>query len=294
MILAKQDCRSLVIGIIVAFMVVMQTPFDPALYMRAPVFSVSEGIALARALQAACPRGMPALVKKAVERLQKRIDAAQQALLERQRAETQLSEEDNRALDREMDGAWSGLRMRLDGYAALPAAEYPRARRAGELSAMLFGSDGLVFLRDSYPVQWTTMETLLARIDKDKLESDIDTLCGPEFLSHIRLLLPRYQRMVETIARREQGLSHNLAEHRQALARAIVSYATAMCATVDDEDAESIERVMTALRPLDNHRTTAARRGQGSSTRTSPEEPVIPAEQPALSEPAVISEPADE
>lgn len=42
-----------------------QEPFNPASYMRMPIFTVSEGIAPARALHAALPPDMPALVKRA-------------------------------------------------------------------------------------------------------------------------------------------------------------------------------------------------------------------------------------
>src|SRR5437868_3280348 len=116
--------------------------FDPSLYTRAPVFSVSEGVALARALLGALPKGLPATVTKAADKLKLRIEAAQSALIDRQRQSGQMSPEDTRALDQEMDSAWSGLRQRLDGYASLPGESYPNARRAAELRTALFGSEG--------------------------------------------------------------------------------------------------------------------------------------------------------
>lgn len=256
--------------------------FDPSLYTRAPIFSVQEGISLARALIAACPKGMPASVKKAADKLEQRAQQAQTALVERQRLDNQIREEDTRALDQEMDSAFSGLRMRLDGYACLPQDKYATARRAAELSALLFGADGLAFLRDSYSAQLTTMDTLLKRISEDKLGKDLDALCGPEFLSHIRALLPRYERMVQALLSRDSGNGvTNLAMYRNTLSRSIVAYATAVCASVDEDDPGTITRALAALKPLDGQRNAIANRRNSAEKPESPPAPNALASSPS-------------
>lgn len=250
---------------------------DLSVYLRAPVFSVQEGISLARALAAACPKGVPALVKRAQGKLNRAADAAQTALRDRQRETNQLSEEDSRALDQEMDGAFSGMRLRLQGYASLPTEQVPRAGRAAALLTQLFGSDGLSFLRDSYSAQLATMQALLQRIAEDKLDKELDSLCGPEFLAHIRALLPRYERMVHAMLSRASGPGQNLLSHRAALSRAVVGYATSICATVDEEDVATVQQALAALAPLDGQRTAIAAR------RPTPGDPEPPPSPPAAS-----------
>jgi hypothetical protein len=245
--------------------------FDPSLYTRAPVFSVQEGVALVGALLAAQPKGMPASVAKAADKLRQRLQAAQGALVARHREVNLQTEEDTRALDSEMDGAWGGLRQRLEGYASLSRSQHEKARRSAELLTTLFGTGGLTFLSATYATQFTAMETLLARIHKEKLEAEIDELCGPEFLSHIKALMPRYQAMVHGVFSRERAAGENLLDHRHALARAIVAYATAVCATVDEDDPKTVERAVVALRPLENQRF------QSNSRRSpAPEPPPAP------------------
>src|SRR5262245_4207413 len=170
-------------------------PFDPSLYTRAPVLSISTAIALGHALVDACPKTMPQPVPKAKNKLNAAVKAAQKAWGERQKADAGGGE-DPRELDQEADTSWSAFRMRLQGYAALPTKRFPRATRARELTTTLFGG-GLEFLKDEYPTQWAAMDTLLKRIDDEKLAKDIDELAGPEFLKQLRNVTKRYGEMVK-------------------------------------------------------------------------------------------------
>lgn len=236
---------------------------DFSLYTRVPVFSLSEGIALARALVTACPPGMSGPAKKVLEKLKSRADDAQSALVERQRENSSVSGEDSRGLDQEMDNCWGGLRQRLEGYAALPRS-VARSARAAEVLQKIFGDEGMGFLKESYAAQLTTMQALLQRIDEDKLAKELDALCGPEFLEQIRLLMPRYERMVHGQFQRDAIAGPNLLSHRRQLGRAIITYATAVCATVDEDDGSSVSRAAVALRPLDVFRESInSRRPRG-------------------------------
>ena len=257
------------------------TPIDLSIYLRSPVFSVQEGISLARALLAAAPKGLPALVRRTADKLRQAADAAQDALLARQREQNQLSEEDSRALDQEMDSVWGGLRLRLQGYAFLSADSVPQAGRAAALLTQLFGSEGTNFLKESYSTQLATMTTLYKRITKDKLGKEIDALCGPEFLAEIRRLLPRYERMVNAMLSRPAASGPSLFVHRSALSRAVVAYATAMCALVDEDAPETLERTVTALAPILGQRNAiAGRRPTGG------EDPELPPDSPSAPAPA--------
>lgn len=241
----------------------IDSSFEPGVYTRGLVFSLPEGVALARALIAAVPAGYPGVVMKAAERLVDRTESAQQALLELQGETGPLSVEDCRTLDFEMDAVWEGLCQRLEGYASLPS-RITNSRRAAELLRALFGNEGTSFLKESYAVQATTMQTLLRRIENDNLTKALDALCGPEFLEQINTLMPRYERMVQAMLNRDGGSGQSLLHHRHILSRAVVGYATAVCATVDEQDPASVEKACRALAPLSEFRTVAASRHERS------------------------------
>jgi Family of unknown function (DUF6261) len=256
---ASRSARSLVF---------MSVPFDPTPYVRAPIITVSSGVTLALAVADACPAGAPVAVKKAQKRLWTTAEKARDDLAARNRALGVYSEEDSRALDNEADRCWGGLRMRLQALAMLPAARYPRARRAAELEAKLFG-EGTEFLKAEYTVQGPAMAAILQRIDEDKLAAEVDALAGPDFLKALRDVQPRYEAMVSERLRRDKALGQNLLETTRALQAAIVNYATKLIATIDDEDPESVEAVRVALLPIDNFRKDAAR--PASSEEAGPE-----------------------
>jgi hypothetical protein len=172
-------------------------PFEPYLYARAQNITLASGIVLARALVAACPDIMPPPVKKAVKHLAKVAANAEKAWADRQRDLGAVPDANSRALDQEADGAWGNLRDRLVAYAGLSRTLFPRAARAQELVDSIFGATGLVFLRDTYVLQWSAMSMLLKRIDDEGLAADVDKLAGPEFLQHIRNVHPRYEAMVQ-------------------------------------------------------------------------------------------------
>ena len=108
--------------------------FDPAPYSNAPRMSLESGIALARALVAACPKTMPARIHKAAQKLAQHTDNAQAKLALRQTALGSISEEDKRLVDQAGDGTWGAHRGRHLAYSMLPAAEYPDAKLPGKLS----------------------------------------------------------------------------------------------------------------------------------------------------------------
>ena len=155
------------------------------MYVRAPVITVSTGIALANALADACPADASPGVKKALKHLVALAKRAKTHLADRNRVLGVYSEEDSRDLDNEADRAWGGLRVRLTGFAMLRPEDYPRARRAAELDALLF-AEGTEFLRLDYPAQSTAMGALLERIATDGLEKDLNDLAGPEFFKALR------------------------------------------------------------------------------------------------------------
>ncbi|WP_437478911.1 hypothetical protein WME75_31375 [Sorangium sp. So ce1014] len=243
----------------------MDPTFDASIYVRAPVINIANGVTLAHALVAACPEAAPENVAKACTKLKAAGEAGQKALTARRRENGALSEEDVRGLDREADGSFGALRMRLIATSMLPAERYPQARRAGELVKELFGDDGLSFLTAEYSVQNTVMTSIVEHIQEADLQPEIDAIAGPEFLEQIGNVLPRYDVMVRDRLQKEVAATSNLATVMRAIQSAIVSYATKVVGMVDEDEPATIEAVRKALRPLDAHREAGARRGQGGA-----------------------------
>jgi hypothetical protein len=228
--------------------------FDPSLYTNAPRMTLESGIALCRALVAICPPSFPARIQNAAKKLADATDKAQLALAKRQDALGAVSEEDRRLVDQAGDASWGALRARLSAYAALPANEYPDAARAVNLVTLLFGDDGLSFLKERFPVQWTTADTILKRIEADSLNIDIDRIAGAEFLDNVKKRHARYGAMVQNNLIKPDQTNVDLLAELRALGHAIVTYATKVCAEVDDDDPQTIVNARAALHPIDAHR----------------------------------------
>lgn len=240
--------------------------FDPSVYTRPPLLNLESGVTLAQTLVAAMPRGMSAAVKKSADRLAKVTEAAQEALSRRQREQNSVREDD-RGLDIRTDQAFRSLFGRLEHYSLLPADRFPKAARARELwLSLATGLNDALGL--PYTEQLASMDSVLKRIDDEGLAAELNALCGPEFLDHARTCQAQYRAMVQ---RRLQaaGPSDSLPSHIKALGRAISEYATRVAASVDEDDAGSLERALSALRPIDNHREAIA-------PRPTPEKDPIP------------------
>lgn len=249
--------------------------FDISFYVRTPTINIASGINLAEALLAACPKDVPTMVKKAHKKLNHVLTEAREAWAERQREEGQLSDEDRRVLDQEADNSWAGLRQRLLGYTLLPEDQYAESKRARELLTTLFGSSGLSFLTESYAVQSATMSTLLQRIEHDKLDREIDALCGPQFMKHLRDVIPRYQKMAQQMLRTNTSSSIDLRMHIRTLSSCIVQYATKVAALIDEDDPQTLLQVQQILRPIEVHRDQMnMRRAKPGSSKSEPHSPI--------------------
>lgn len=228
--------------------------------------ALESGIALSRAIVAACPISMPSRIQKAAKKLATVTDNAQAKLALRQKALGSISEEDKRLVDQAGDASWGALRTRLNAYSMLPANEYPDAQRANELVTVLFADQGLSFLNETYPVQWTTADTILKRIDDDGLAADINRIAGSEFLENVRKRHAKYGTMVQNILIKADGNHVDLGAEVRTLGNAIVAYATKVCAHVEDDDEKSFGEARAALHPIDAHREANAKKTAPAST----------------------------
>ncbi len=244
--------------------------FEPSNYTSPPRMTLEGGIALGRALVVACPPKMPARIHKAAQKLAAATDKAQEKLAARQKALGAISDEDTRLIDQAGDASWSALRARVNAYAMLPVDEYPDAKRATELVTILFGDQGLSFLLETYPVQWTTADTILKRIDAEGLAADIDRIAGSDFLANARKRHAKYGAMVTNMLIKAEVSQIDLSAEIRTLGNAIVAYATKVCAHVEEDDLDTVTLARGALRPIDAHREANAAHGKGSGASANP------------------------
>lgn len=247
-----------------------QSSFDPSVYTSLPPISLSSLVILARTLEEAAPRGLPSLPQRALAKVVLHQGEAQSALAARQRT-LGTPTESVQAVDSWADRGVGAIRQRLEAFTLLPEEDYPQAARAGELLTLLF-PEGLAFLNLPYIEQLAAMEVLLQRITDENLARELDTLCGREFLQNLRTLVPRYRDMVQGGLRRLDS-SENLVEHRRRLSLAVVDYAIKVAALYDEDDPRSLDRIRSALRPIDALREQAARRLAGTRNDVDPDVP---------------------
>lgn len=247
----------------------MSDEFDASPYVRPPVIDVGSGIALGIALLSALPKSAPDDVKKAARKLRKSVVTLQGAW---EKAGGPAGPRDKRPADQATDNAWACLHGRLSDYAALPAAQWPKAARAQDLIDQLF-PDGLTFLQLPYATEWAESEKRLARIEANKLANDIDALAGSEFLAEVRRAHAHYGLVLGITKAAKGDGPENLADPLRALGKSIVQYALKLVGLASDSE-ESLRMVRAALRPIDEHRAATAKRSAGGDKEgASPEAP---------------------
>lgn len=268
------------------------TSFDPAQYQSAPRLSTEGVVALARALVDSQPHEAPAHAANTGKKLKRLVSEAESALTERRREAPSADGPAEVLLDQATDGLWVALRDRLAAWAAfehpsldalLPkgkakaspgrsslAAARKRAVRARKLSERVFGAEGLAFLRLPYAEQAEATAALLRFLEEDELVAELQELAGEELVTTLFLVQERYEAMVAGRAVREDARSVDLGELRNKLLRAISAHASAWLSTVDDDEPDSLEPVVAALRPIAVARAHAARPSAAPSPEPTP------------------------
>ncbi len=252
----------------------MSDDFDITAYVHAPRLDVAGDFALATALLTSAPSDLRTSEKKALTSLRNVTVELQTAW--RAQADVQKAP-DPRPADRAVDNAWAALVGRLESYALLPLDRHPRAKRAAELLERLF-PDRLAFTQLEYAAEWAESDKRLGTIDKG-LATDIDALCGKEFLYEVRGAHEAYGKMLGiTAGAMPRTIAPSVAEPLRALSRAVQQYATQIAASVDLDDPNTVARARAALTPIDRVRANAARSSKGDATvpTATPADPVPP------------------
>jgi hypothetical protein len=243
----------------------MSDDFDPTPYVRPPVLDVASGVGLGIALLEGMPKSAPEGARKAARRLRDAVGELQSAWAASGRTS---APSDRRPADIRVDKAWAALHGRLEAYAWLPADEHPKARRAGELVDIIY-PEGLQFLTLPYAMEWAEGEKRLKLIDDEELGAEIDALAGPEFLAEVRKAHKMYGEAIGVAKPGGEAATVNLVDPLRNVGRAVTEYALELIPLAHGSAALA-EIVRSALRPIDDHRSDAARRAAKSGKPEAP------------------------
>jgi hypothetical protein len=166
---------------------------------------------------------------------------------------------------------WGGSSDGLLAIARIPADVSDRGPRAADLHARLF-PEGSSWLKSEAEVLWSRANRLLARIEEEKLEREIEALLGRDVHD---AMVTVTQALGEAIGvgRKPRAVTSgpSLAEKTQGLSRAVGAYCRQLAANVDESDPESVERFRKAVAPIDAYRSRAS-----ATVEEEEEEPVTP------------------
>ncbi|HLT36012.1 MAG TPA: hypothetical protein VK034_06995 [Enhygromyxa sp.] len=250
---------------------------DFAQYQTTPLLSAEATLTLSLDLYNGRPIGAPAHVGKAAKRMLKTANEMKQAFI----ARVELAGVDfgrQVAFDTACDRFWSSLRQRLgywmnfahDGLDLLDEKEQDRldledkrekAATARELDKHIFGVDGLNFLRRPFAQQVALMASRLSFIAASDKFDEYEEVIGHDLLTTLNVLQGRYEGMVHDRSMRDDNTT-NLRTLRHTLQRHITLYANAVISMIDEDEPESIQIVLDALRPMTNARVRRSRSGE--------------------------------
>jgi hypothetical protein len=241
--------------------------FDPTEYTRTPNIPTRTTVGLGRALLKLRPAQSNDVLDKAALKLESTLQELESSLTDRLRSSNSDAPVREIDFDRATDGLWVSLRDRLSSWLAFEhqgldalapefheKAQIPQAKqkgaRARRLHDRLFGSNGVAFVQQPYFEQAAAMASLLRLIDEDGHDPDLAELVGSEWLTALRICQIHYQAMIDDRLARERGKNLNLASIRNKLRRMISAYNTAVITMLDDDVPETLDMVVTALRPM--------------------------------------------
>ncbi len=261
--------------------------FDPAPYQRVPIVNLRSTVVLAKALADGVPLEPTAQVLKRRDRMQTWVAKAEDELTARLRAEVAAVYGVPIELDGGADVLWSMCVRRLELYAgyehvgfttlinnpelalgASLAQERKTAERARELHKRLFGDRGLSFLRGTFREQSEATGAILRLIEQDKLGEELGEFVGVALVEQLFAIQELYETMVLDQLKAEPSALVSLRDLRLRLARLIGQYNNSVLDMLDEDAPETLEVVVTALRPMVRLRellAEAARKGGEAS-----------------------------
>lgn len=228
--------------------------FDRSDYDHLPVLDVPAGIGLARGLLAAMPPSAPEGVDEAAAALRASADALERDWQQHLGREGKT---DLRPVDTRVDNAWAAFISRIESYARLPAARYPKVIVAGRALEIL-APDGLKVLKSPYLSQHAALTARLGALDEAALTAAVESIAGSEFVTEVTESLAAYGEALGVTAPRPAAPAlPDLLVGLRALTLAMDDYVAQVVALVRRGRPATIKLVRDALAPIDEHRRLA-------------------------------------
>ena len=132
----------------------------------------------------------------------------------------------------------------------------PDSVEAARVHALLC-PEGLGFLRFKYTEEWTQVDALLTRIEKEGLEPSLNTLVGAEFITHLRACQAAYGDALHVTKASTPATPSTLADPFAAVREALVTYVGVLVSAVKNEELPEAD-VIRALAPIAEAKQTLA------------------------------------
>lgn len=227
-------------------------------YTSVPNIDTPSLTTLGRQLLAAVPKRLTAGLTHSRDYLQGVLQVVEAAYGEHLKAPART---DGRPTDMAADSSFRALHGRLDSLAQLPLDRYPKAARAAALRDRLFPT-GLAFVQLEYGAQWAEAEQRLAAIDRERLQPELDALCGPEVLTEVRRCHVEYSAMVGVSkAKAKKAKLPDLRSLRLQLQAAIGAHGVQLVAHAMAGGEAALAEVQPSLDVIDAYREKATRAG---------------------------------
>lgn len=258
---------------------VLINPIDPEPYIRAPRLAVDTGLSLAKMLLRNVPKKPSAGVVMGAELLAGSVNTLESAWQAQGKAQPARNA---RPADIRLDRAWGAVHDRLRAWTIFPPDD-PDHASSKSIAERLFPT-GLDFLTLPFLAEHAQSELRIKIIEAEGLRADLDHLVGEVFMEELLAAHEAYgDALGISKATAPATPVQSLDEPLRALSQSIVAYALQIIAFASLPPG-NVEAARKALRPIDEFRAAASRRGSGAS-KDEPGDVALPEGAPAPDSP---------
>ncbi len=220
--------------------------------------------ALAEQLHGAMPSDASAAEKRSIKIVIDRAELVKAAISDREREAPARVQ----AQRQEFANAWSACLEITGGVARIEGQKGDDARA---LNDTLF-VDGIAFVRLDTLAAWGEGQRVLDRITDEGLGKRLEGVVGKDVIAEMKRATDALGEAIGVGgAHRESATKAPLAELVASFARSVAAYARVLSSAVDEEDAASVARFVTAMAPIDAYR--ASRQGSSGAADPGPAAP---------------------
>jgi hypothetical protein len=226
-----------------------------------PRLDVAGGLALATQVIAAAEKeALAAALEPALQRSLTRLTAAKDALQQAAVAQAPLVREDSEAAvaaDRDVDSAWAGLHLVLQGVMRFPG--FPDQQRHAETLLNALFPNGLDFTQMTFKEEWAESSIRLKRVEEQQLAAHFAALHLGEHHTRLKALQAEYGKALGiTDVNAPAAPVPSQLEPLQALGSELRDWVVRVVASVERDVPATGERARRLLNPIEEWKSRAA------------------------------------